>query len=227
VNVGLIVAAGRSTRFKEGAKQYALLAGRPMLAYSVEAFCRAGSVDSVVVVVRDEDREYCAQEVVASVESTKPITIVAGGNERQQSVAAGLKACPRGVDLVWVHDGARPLITPDQIDAMVDELNDFDGLTMAAPARDTIKHVEDGLIKRTIPRDQIWQAQTPQLFRFVTLDQAHKAAVQGGFTATDDSALVELLGGRVAVCGNDLDNIKVTTPSDLKLAERILLERTA
>lgn len=222
MNVGLIVAAGRGERFNGGEKQFASLAGRPVLSYSLSAFADAAAVDSIIIVVREEDRERCRVEVVEPAGQAKKISIVVGGAARQESVAAGLKACPRGTELVWVHDGARPLITAAQIDEMADNLNDLDGLVLAAPAVDTIKQVEDGVIQRTIPRDQLWQAQTPQLFRFTTLCQAHLVADQGGFRATDDSALVELMGGRVGVRPNDRNNLKVTAAADLLLAERLL-----
>jgi len=222
MNIGLIVAAGRSERFDGGEKQFASLAGRPVLSYSLSAFAAAAAVDSIIIVVREEDRERCRAEVVEPVDPVKKTSIVAGGVARQESVAAGLKACPRGTGLVWVHDGARPLITAAQIDAMAADLNDLDGLILAAPAVDTIKQVEDGVIQRTIPRDQLWQAQTPQLFRFTTLSQAHLIAAQSGFCATDDSALVELVGGRVGVRPNDQNNLKVTTAADMLVAEQVL-----
>lgn len=225
MNVGLIVAAGNSVRFLPGDKQFTLLAGRPVLAYSIDAFNRAESIDMIILVVRAEDQRRCQAEIVGPAALDKPVSVVAGGADRQQSVAAGLRACPRGVDLVFVHDGARPLITPEQIDAMAANLGGNDGLVLAARAYDTIKQVEDGIIKKTIPREEIWQAQTPQLFRYATLEQAHKIAEPDAFVATDDSALVEQIGGRVAIFPNDQDNLKVTTAADLRRAEWILRDR--
>ncbi|MDP1807949.1 MAG: 2-C-methyl-D-erythritol 4-phosphate cytidylyltransferase [Actinomycetota bacterium] len=225
MNIGLIVAAGNSARFAPGDKQFTLLAGRPMLAYSIDAFARARVIDMVILVVRAQDQRRCQADIVGPAALAKPVSVVAGGEKRQQSVAVGLKACPRGVDLVFVHDGARPLITADQIDAMAANLGDFDGLVLAACAYDTIKQAEDGIIKRTIPRQEVWHAQTPQLFRYATLEQAHMIAEQAGFAATDDSTLVELMGGRVAICPNEQDNLKVTTTADLRLAEQILRTR--
>lgn len=226
MNVGLIVAAGNSVRFLPGDKQFTLLAGRPVLAYSIDAFTRAGSIDMIILVVRAEDQRRCQTEIVGPAALDKPVSVVAGGEERQQSVAAGLRACPPGVDLVFVHDGARPLITAGQIDAMAAGLGDNDGLVLAACSYDTIKQVEDGVIKRTIPRNEVWQAQTPQLFRYATLEQAHEIAGKAGFVATDDSALVELMGGRIAIWPNDQDNQKVTTTADLRLAEQVLRDRS-
>jgi len=225
MNVALIVAAGNSSRFGPGDKQFTALAGRPMLTYSLDAFIGAVSVDTIVIAVRAEDRPRCRADIVGSDAPAKPVSIVAGGEDRQKSVAAGLKACPRGVDLVFVHDGARPLITSAQIDALAGNLDGFDGLVLAATEPDTMKQVEDGIIKRTIPRGEVWRAQTPQLFRHEILAQAHKIAAKAGFAATDDSALVELMGGRIAIWPNDQDNLKVTTAIDLKVAEQILLER--
>lgn len=225
MNAGIIVAAGDSSRFAAGGKQFALLAGRPMLAHSVDMFIRAESVDQLIIVVRAQDCRRCQSEIVSQIATDKSVVVVSGGKDRQQSVVAGLKACPKDVDLVFVHDGARPLITADTIDLMAANINEFDGLVLATLARDTLKRVNSGIIEKTIPREEVWHAQTPQLFKYKVLERAHETAATVDFCATDDSALVELMGGRVAIWPNDEDNLKVTTTADLRVAEQIILER--
>lgn len=226
MNVGLIVAAGQSRRFDPGEKQFIILAGRPLLAYAVEAFCAAGLVDEIVVVTREQDVQRCRDDVVARYGAAKPVTVVPGGAERTLSVAAGLAVCPGGTELVWVHDGARPLVTGELIDAMVPAIDGYDGVILAAPVTDTIKVVESGVILKTPAREYLWRAQTPQLFHYSRLKAAVDEALANGYMATDEAAAVERAGGRVAVFPNETDNLKVTTEADLRLAELLLERRT-
>jgi 2-C-methyl-D-erythritol 4-phosphate cytidylyltransferase len=225
VNVGLIVAAGKGARFGDDNKQLALVAGRPVLFHSLAAFVGAGLVDRVVVVVPAGEKDRFQKEAIGPLGQTKPLTLVSGGPTRQESVALGLAACPPDTELVWIHDGARPLITPEQIDLMARWLGSHDGLVLASPAVDTLKVVEGDLIRETVPRHRIWLAQTPQLFRYPLLSEAHREAAAKGWDLTDDSALVERQGGAVAVLPNDLPNLKVTTPLDLLVADTIIKQR--
>jgi 2-C-methyl-D-erythritol 4-phosphate cytidylyltransferase len=224
MNVGLIVAAGKGERFGGGNKQLAPVAGRPVLAHSLAAFLAAGLVDMLVVVAPAGEKDRFLKEAIEPLGQTKPLALVEGAPTRQGSVAAGLDACPPETELVWVHDGARPLITPELIDLMARKLGSYDGLILASPAVDTLKLVEGELIRETVPRERIWLAQTPQLFRYRDLREAHRAADEG-LNLTDDSALVERQGGRVAVLPNDLPNLKVTTGLDLEVADRIMKQR--
>lgn len=226
MNVGLIVAAGHSARFEDGKKQFALLAEKPLLSYSLRAFSKAKFVDLIVLVVAGSDIERARKDIVEPLVISKSLSIVPGGESRQLSVAAGLKACPGDTEYVWVHDGARPLIQAALIDSMLDNLNDYDGLILASSAVDTIKRVEDGVIQETVPREKLWMAQTPQLFHYSVLVEAHLCARDKNLSATDDAALVEALGKRVAILANSQDNQKVTTTKDMALVERLIEERS-
>ncbi|HEB12078.1 MAG TPA: 2-C-methyl-D-erythritol 4-phosphate cytidylyltransferase [Actinobacteria bacterium] len=222
MNVGLIVAAGSSQRFDSGNKQFALLAGRPVLSHSLSAFLEADSVDSIVLVMAESDLERGREEIVEPVAGLKDIILVKGADNRQRSVAAGLSICPKNTGLVWVHDGARPLVKSAQIEDMLTKLKGHDGVVLATRAVDTVKLVAEGVVTETMPRERVWLAQTPQLFYFQVLVEAHRSAEDQGILATDDSALVERQGKRVAILNNKHQNLKVTTEQDLLTAGRSL-----
>ncbi len=222
MNVGLIVAAGRSERFGRGNKQFVQLAGRPLLSYSLSAFIKAESVDSIILVMAESDIERGREEIVKPLAGQKDISIVKGADYRQLSVSAGLNACPENTEFVWVHDGARPLVRSAQIEEMLTVLNGHDGVVLASPAVDTVKLVNKAVIQETVPREYVWLAQTPQLFHFPTLLEAHIRAEDKGILATDDSALIESQGKEVAILANKHENLKVTTEHDLFTVERLL-----
>ncbi len=223
----IIVAGGVGARFgRSGGKQLAAVVGIPVLAHTLAAFERASSIDEVIVVVHPERvGEYAAQVS----ESEKVSGIVAGGDTRQASVAAGLEVLSDGVDVVVVHDGARPLVTPETIDASVAALDDAaaDGVVVGHPSYDTIKRVNaDGAVVGTEDRSALWVAQTPQVFRAARLRAAYASAWQAGFLGTDDASLVERDGGRIVMLLGPRENLKVTVPEDLLVVERILQSRS-
>ncbi|MDP2211295.1 MAG: 2-C-methyl-D-erythritol 4-phosphate cytidylyltransferase, partial [Candidatus Aquicultor sp.] len=159
MNLALIVAAGKGRRMgTEGGKQFLELAGEPVIAHTLAAFERATSIDAIVVVVAEENVQKCL-EVIDIYGIVKADRVVVGGDERRDSVYNGLLAVAEfeGVDLVAVHDGARPLVTPRLIDEVVDAAGDCDGAVAGVPAKDTIKLVRDGYIAETLPRDLTWQ----------------------------------------------------------------------
>lgn len=225
MNIALIVAAGRGDRFGGESKQFALAGGAPVLMYSVAAFYRSATVDRLVVAVRETEVERCRREVVLPLAAKKPILVTVGGDSRQASVAAALSACPKETNLVFVHDGARPLVTTSQIDSMVDALGDNDGVILGAPAVDTVKIVKNGEVVDTPKRSSVWLAQTPQLFKYHILKVAHDSS--GNLAATDDATLVEKLGGRVGIMAATGENIKVTTATDLAIVEYLLKGRSS
>ncbi len=224
MNAAVIVAAGRGERFGRDEKQFALLNGRPVLWYSVAAFSRSPLIDHIAIVTREELIPRCLSEVVDAAAGT-PVTVVGGRQERQGSVFAGLDSCPPGTELVWIHDGARPLITEDAIAASAERLGRLDGLIFAAAVVDTLKEVEGGVITATRPRAGFFRAETPQLFPFHTILAAHERAGEDGFEATDDAGLIEQYGGRVGVFETGGLNIKVTTSGDIFIAEQELRRR--
>jgi 2-C-methyl-D-erythritol 4-phosphate cytidylyltransferase len=222
----IIVAGGVGDRFgRPGGKQLAPVAGRSVLSHTLAAFELAGSIDEVVVVVHPDRVGEFAMEL----DGFDKITgVVAGGQTRQASVAAGLEVVDPGAELVVVHDGARPMVTPDMIDSAVHALveADADGVVVGHPSYDTIKRVgADGAVVATEDRSQLWVAQTPQVFRAAPLRDAYAAAREEGFVGTDDSSLVERVGGRVVMMLGPRDNIKVTVPEDIVVAEQVLEAR--
>jgi 2-C-methyl-D-erythritol 4-phosphate cytidylyltransferase len=212
VAVALIVAAGRGERLgSDGPKAFVSLGGRPMLEWSVEALA-----------------QVCDQIVVAlppGVSAPAGTLGVVGGAERSLSVRNALHAAAG--DPVLVHDAARPLVTVELAQACLDALDarDLDAAIAAAAVTDTIKEAGPGLVvERTLDRSRLWAIQTPQAFRRETLERALAQPDDIVGSATDDAALVEALGGRVGIVEAPRENLKVTTPLDVVLAERLLAD---
>ena len=216
----IIAAAGRSQRFGGSDKLFAPLAGRPLIAHTLMAFevCRA--IDRVVLVLAADNLER-GRRLVAAAGFDKVVAICPGGPRRQDSVRLGLEALGK---CRWVvaHDGARPLVTAALIEAGLAAAAETGAAIAALPLADTVKEVAaDGLVRRTLNRGELWAAQTPQVFGYDLLQQAHRRA-QG--EATDDAALVEALGQWVKVFPGSPRNLKVTTAADLALAAALLAE---
>ena len=148
-----------------------------------------------------------------------------GGAHRQDSVFNGLSALSDKTEIVLVHDGVRPLVSPEIITECIRIASDRGACITAVPAKDTIKRVQDGWVQQTIPREQVWQVQTPQGFRYELLYQAHQQARQMNYYATDEAALLEWLGIPVAVIKGEYRNIKITTQEDLVIAKSLLEEK--
>ena len=222
----LIPAAGMGKRMGASInKQYLQLDGLPIVARTISVFEDSPLIEAIYLVIPADEIPYCREHVVAACGFRKVVEIVAGGRERQNSVMNGLNAMRRNVaddDVVLIHDGVRPLITPQLLRESIEVARNNDGALVAVPAKDTIKTVRDGIIIDTPPREMLWQAQTPQSFRFAMIYEAHRAAEQEGFMGTDDASLVERRGGAVRVVRGDYRNIKITTPEDLVLAEAFL-----
>ena len=219
----LIVAAGRGTRFGGALpKQYLPLGGRSVLRHAAAIFSAHPRVAGVQVVIRDEDRTRC-DNALAGLALLPP---VAGGAERQDSVRLGLEALvPRKPKRVLIHDGARPFPDAALIDRVLGALDRAPAAIPVLPLGDTIKRVIDGHIRETVDRAQLWRAQTPQGFDFAAILTAHRAAA--GRVLTDDAAVAEAAGIVPVVVAGGEDNLKVTTASDLAVAERLLASRRA
>lgn len=230
MRAAIIVAGGSGERLgREGGKQLAPLAGRPMLSHTLAAFAACDEIDAVAVVVHPERAEEYRRRVIEPVGSPKVIAVVGGGDTRQASVAAGLRAVPAEARVVVVHDGARPLVTPAVLAEAIAALEADEGLAgvvVGHPAYDTLKLVDaDACVIGTVDRTAFWVAQTPQVFRADALRRAHERAQRAGFVGTDDASLVERDGGRVRMVAGPRDNIKVTVAEDLVLAEALLASR--
>ena len=211
----IIVAAGSGERMGGVDKMFALLGDKPMLARVIDTFQKCESVDHIVVVVARENLKKCKQ-LVAEQGWPKVTEVCPGGKRRQDSVAAGLSQLNQ-CDWVIIHDGARPLITMDLIDHGLETARETGAAIAAVPVTDTIKlAMDDMVVQGTPPRHSLWAVQTPQVFRFDIITKAHQ---QAKYDVTDDATLVEQLGHKVKLYMGAYDNIKVTTPDDLILAE--------
>jgi 2-C-methyl-D-erythritol 4-phosphate cytidylyltransferase / 2-C-methyl-D-erythritol 2,4-cyclodiphosphate synthase len=217
----LLVAAGRGTRFGGAVpKQYLPLGAGTVLRHAVTAFARHPRIVGVQVVIRGEDRAIFEQ-ATAGLMLLPPVP---GGAERQDSVRLGLEAlAPLGPDRVLIHDGARPFPDSRLIDRVIDALDLMPAAIPALPLGDTIKRVENGVIRKTIDRSRLWRAQTPQGFHFGPILAAHRAAA--GLVLTDDAAVAEAAGIAPVVVAGSEENLKVTTATDLAAAERLLASK--
>ena len=214
----MIAAAGSGQRLGAGGpKAFVELAGRPMLEWSLDAFRAASTIAEIVVAAPPGQHDSVTSQGVVA---------VAGGEHRSESVANALALCDE--ELIVVHDAARPLVTPGLIDALVEELaanEDAAAVIAATPVTDTIKQIGDeGQVERTLDRSGLWAVQTPQVFRADALREA-LSDPDSLPEASDDAMLVERRGGRVMTHSTSPDNVKVTTPFDLRVAELLLRER--
>jgi 2-C-methyl-D-erythritol 4-phosphate cytidylyltransferase len=227
MNVAIVAAAGRGTRMASTtSKQFLLLDDRPVLAHTLAAFEAAASIDAVIIVGKAKDIEACKTDVVEAYGFTKVTNYVIGGHHRQDSVNNALKLLPSDAVTVVVHDGARPLVTPELIDRAVAETKHWPAVIPGIPVKDTIKRVTTGeVVEYTIDRGQMWAIQTPQAFKADVLIHAHRVAKQAKFYGTDDATLVEKINHPIRVIPGSEENIKITTPIDLIIAEAIVRAR--
>lgn len=219
----ILVAAGVGVRMgAETPKALLPLAGRPMVAWSLDALSRAPGVVGIVVMAPPGHEDEMAAAVGGD-----HVTVVTGGSTRSRSVAGGLRTLPPSTERVLVHDAARPLVTPGLVARLLDALNGADGAIAAAPLADTVKREASGaIIAETVDRRGLWGAQTPQAFhRHVLVDAFDTADDDALDRATDCAWLVERKGGRVRLVDPGAPNMKVTTPSDLLVAEALLAGR--
>lgn len=221
---GLIVAAGRGSRFVGPApKQYAQLGGLPVMIRTLKIFDACHPIDALVLVVPPDDKAYVRERLLPGAQLRKPIQLCGGGGQRQDSVFNGLACIPEDDSVVVIHDAVRPLVSCECIAACVEAARTEGSGIAAVPAWDTLKRVTDsGTVETTLPRQNVWLAQTPQAFRTGLIRAAHRAARGLPFQATDDASLVERTGGVVRIVAGSYRNIKITTAEDLLLAEALL-----
>jgi 2-C-methyl-D-erythritol 4-phosphate cytidylyltransferase len=225
----VVPAAGSARRMGAAVpKQYLPLAGRTVIEWSLAPFLQREQVSGVVVVLSEGDVRW-SQTALAG--HAKIIT-TAGGAERMNSVLAGLHALEARAaarDWVLVHDAARPCLSSADLDRLLTELaNDEVGGLLAAPVVDTLKRADDQQrVEQTVPREKLWRALTPQMFRFELLQRALQSAVDNRVAVTDEAQAIEALGLRPKLVAGDADNVKITLPEDLPRAERILRARSA
>jgi len=204
-------------------KQYMLLAGKPIVCHTLEVFDACPCIEEIYLVVPPDDVCTCAERWISSLTLHKRIHIVAGGLERQDSVYRGIQALSgHRCEIVVIHDAVRPFVGSRTIEACIREARISGARSVGMPAMETAKLVNSGQIERTLDRNAIWMAQTPQAFAFSLIRTAHENARLEGFTGTDDAMLVERLGRKVRIIPGSRLNMKITTPEDLALAEGII-----
>ncbi|MGA2586717.1 MAG: 2-C-methyl-D-erythritol 4-phosphate cytidylyltransferase [Candidatus Aminicenantales bacterium] len=213
----IIVAAGRGARFGS-AKQFARLGGKPALEWSLEAFSAHPRIGEIVLVLPDEEAGPGLRKAWPKLSA-----VVKGGAKRQDSVFEGFRRLdPRLAEIVLVHDGARPLVTKAVIQRVMDEAAKSGAAVPVLPMEDTVKEIAGGEIVRTLDRARLARVQTPQGFAFSLFKEALDKARADGFYGTDDAALVERMGVRVVTVLGEARNMKITSPTDMKIAEALL-----
>ncbi|MFC1565499.1 2-C-methyl-D-erythritol 4-phosphate cytidylyltransferase [Candidatus Neomarinimicrobiota bacterium] len=216
----IIVAAGSGLRFGER-KQFKKLGKKPLYLYSLQKFIDCNLIDEITLVVPKDLRNSISTEVSKLIPWIK---VVVGGRLRQDSVLAGINGLSDNCDIICVHDAARPFVSIDLIQKTINACENNDGVVVAIPSHDTVKEVNtnNNRIKRTIPRETIWLAQTPQAFHRSQLKKALLFAKDNEIQATDEATLLESLNYTVVVVEGSGENFKITTPNDWKLAELLL-----
>ncbi|MTI80709.1 MAG: 2-C-methyl-D-erythritol 4-phosphate cytidylyltransferase [Firmicutes bacterium] len=224
----IIPAAGTGSRMAtKTKKQYLELNGLPVLVHTLKVFEQCPLVEGIVLVTGEDELDWCQQEIVDKYGIEKVLSVVPGGDHRQLSVYNGLKSLPaEKEDIVMVHDGARPLITNNEISNAASAAREKGAVVVAVPVKDTIKVVGEGQkVVDTPSRDSLWAVQTPQVFKYHVLMNAYVNAFKINFLGTDDASLVERMGQAVYLVTGSYQNIKITTPEDMLLAEAILKGR--
>jgi 2-C-methyl-D-erythritol 4-phosphate cytidylyltransferase len=219
----IIVAAGIGQRFGSAGKSFAQLRGKPMAWWSLRAASDSRSIDELVLVCGTHSHD-AATELLAGFPSETPIILVLGGARRQDSALAGIRATSKSIDLVAIHDAARPLVTGELFDTVIAAAVQFGAAIAAVPVSDTIKRVADSQVSETIPREDLVSVQTPQAFRKSLLLEAFARADRSGMSVSDEASLIEQTGGAVYVVPGSTMNMKVTFPDDLAIMEALMAQ---
>lgn len=218
----VIVAAGSATRMGGIDKVLAELGGLPVLSRTLRVFDDHAMIDSIIVVAREDQMEKISR-VCSPYQKVR--MVVPGGKSRQESVMRGLAAVPDGTQLVAIHDGARPLVTPEIMEKAILKADKFGAAAPAIPVKDTIKVSKNGGVDETPERKTLFAVQTPQVFDRELIMGALQSAMEKRIALTDDCSAVEALGGTVMLTEGSEENIKITTPLDLEIAALILKRR--
>jgi 2-C-methyl-D-erythritol 4-phosphate cytidylyltransferase len=226
--IAIVPAAGLGKRFGSGTnKAFRTLRGKPLVIWSLQTLEAVSDIVEIIPVLKVEEMEQ-GRMLFEEYGLKKIKRIAAGGRERQDSVYNGLKLIEDKNCLVLIHDGVRPLIEKKLIEDAINESSassaedGIDGVILGVPLKDTIKEAVDGMITGTLKRASLWAVQTPQVFPYDKILAAYDRAMKEEFYSTDDSALVEHLGGKIKIVAGSYSNIKVTTPEDMDIAEALL-----
>jgi len=220
----VIVSAGKGLRFMEGKKkQFHSLGGKPILVHTLEKFETCPLIRSILLVVGQEDMDYCLKEIIERYQFQKVSHLVPGGKRRQESVKNGIDVLPKDTDVVAIHDGVRPFVTRAMIEESLHTAARVGAVVLAMPVKDTITvSSPDGIVLKTLDRETLWQIQTPQTFQVNVIKEGYYRAAEDWFIGTDDASFVERLGVKVHILPGSYTNIKITTPEDLFLANFFL-----
>jgi len=225
--VAIIPAGGAGKRLgADVAKQYLVLNSLPVLVHTLNVFQKSDVIDDIVLVVPRDDLASVRKQIIEKYGLTKVSAVVAGGNERQDSVRNGLEAIAKPCDVVIIHDGVRPFVTEKMIVQVTKAATEGGAASIGVPAKDTIKETtNENIVTATLPRTNLWQTQTPQAFQYDLFCKAFAATEKDHYYGTDDASLVERIGVKVFMIVGSHENIKITTPEDLIMAEALMKEK--
>lgn len=224
----ILLAAGQGKRMGASRNKIFLhLLGKPVIAYSLEVFFSDHACKHIILVTQEEERSAIMKMLKKIKAKSKcPVTVVCGGNERQYSVYNGLKAVHSLKNIIMVHDGARPFVTLEQLKQLHQKVKETKAAILGVPVKDTIKKIENGIVKETVPRETLWQIQTPQVFYGDPLMEVHEQAKKEGYLGTDDASLFERYSDiAISMILGSYENIKLTTPEDMLIGEAIVKRR--
>ena len=223
MNSVVIVSAGRGSRMKADInKQFLKLQNKEVIAHTIDKFYNNENIGEIIVVVREDEAEFFKINIIEKY-GYKNIKIAFGGSERQDSVYNGLKMVDENCKIVLIHDGARPFVNNETIDSAIESAKENKCVIVGVPVKDTIKVIdENNNVCDTPDRSTLWSIQTPQVFDYSLIMKAHEKAREDNYYGTDDSMLMEYFGQKVKVVEGSYNNIKITTPEDLKIGEEIL-----
>jgi len=203
-------------------KQFLRIGDKPILFYSLHIFEQCNLIDDVILVVDQNDLAFVAQDIVDQYNFRKVIRIVTGGVERQDSVFCGLNAIDKNTGIIVIHDGVRPFITIDLLERGIHKCLEKGSAVCATPVTSTIKKAKEFWIELTIDRNELWEIQTPQIFKFKSIYSAYKNAIKNNFSATDDAMMLERMEEKVHLFEGDKKNIKITIPADYQYANYLI-----
>lgn len=227
--VAIIPAAGVGARMGlTKAKQFIDLCGKPILAVTLSHFQKCNLIDRIVLVVSQDDVDYCKREIVDRYKLSKVFKVIVGGKRRQDSVRKGVESVANSCRWVLIHDGVRPLVTTELIERIIKAAKDFRAVITGLPVKETVKEIDgQGRVLRSVDRSQLWLIQTPQIFRWEDINLAYQKALTHGWEeATDDAFLIEKMGIPVNIIEGEENNIKVTTSQDLDIARLLISKKS-
>ncbi|HVN98039.1 MAG TPA: 2-C-methyl-D-erythritol 4-phosphate cytidylyltransferase [Syntrophorhabdaceae bacterium] len=222
--LAIILAGGAGKRMGAATnKQFLLLDNKPIIVHTLQIFEDCRSIDGVYLVVNQKDLPLIQEEILEQYRFNKVLKLVIGGRLRQDSVRNGIEAIEKPCDIVLIHDGARPFISPAFIEKGIFLMEMFDAVIPALPVQDTVKIVsKEGFVSKTLDRDSLWHVQTPQTFKYELIVKAYRDGMAKKLYGYDDATFIEHLGKKVKVIEGSPYNIKITTPADLIIARGIL-----